>query len=188
LNDSNFIHLLIEGNEKAFSELVITYQNMVYNTVLSMVQNVEEAEDLAQEVFIQVFQSINSFRGDSKLSTWIYRISITKALDLERKKRTLKRLEYFKNTIGIGTREEETISDFNHPGIDLLNKEKSAILFKALKKIPENQRIAFTLIKAEGLSYAEVGEIMKISTGAIESLIQRAKTNLKKILEVYYHQ
>lgn len=188
MNDQNFIHLLKQGNEKAFSDLVKTYQNMVYNTVLSMVQNVEEAEDLAQEVFIQVYQSIQSFRGESKLSTWIYRISLSKALDLERKKKTQKRIDYFKNSIGIGTREEETISDFSHPGIDLLNKEKSAIVFKALKQLPENQRIAFTLIKAEGLTYNEVGEIMNISIGAIEGLMARAKINLKKSLETYYKQ
>lgn len=186
MNDPHFIQLLKEGNEKAFSELIKTYQNRVYNTVLSMVQNSEEAEDIAQEVFIQVFQSIHSFRGDSKLSTWIYRISISKALDAERKKKTQKRIEYFKNTIGIGTREEENIPDFSHPGIDLLNKEKSILVFKALKQLPENQRTAFTLIKAEGLSYSEVGEVMKMSVGAIEGLMQRAKTNLKRSLESYY--
>lgn len=187
MNDPDFIHLLQEGEEKAYIQLVKTYQDRVYNTLLSMIQQEADAEDLAQEVFIQVFQSIGNFRGEAKLSTWIYRICLTKALDLERKKKAKKRIDFFKHAIGIGTREEETITDFNHPGIELMNKEKSSLLFKALKKLPENQRTAFTLIKAEDLSYQEVADIMKTSVGAIEGLMARAKINLKKYLQEYYH-
>ena len=186
MNDTAFIDLLKQRNEQAFTQLVEAYQHLVFNTVLGIVQQTEEAEDVAQEVFVQVYQSIYDFRGESKLSTWIYRIAISKALDCERKKKSKKRVDAFKNMIGIGTKEEDAIADFYHPGIALQQKENAAILFKALKQLPENQRTAFVLIKTEGLSYQEVSDIMQTSVKAIEALMHRAKENLRKILKDYY--
>lgn len=186
LNNPAFIELLKQRNEQAFTQLVQAYQHLVFNTVLGIVQHNEEAEDVSQEVFIQVYQSIYDFRGEAKLSTWIYRIAITKALDWERKKKSKKRIDALKNIIGIGTKEEDTITDFHHSGIALQNKESASILFKALKQIPDNQRIAFVLIKTEGLSYQEVSEVMQTSVKAIEALMHRAKENLRKILQNYY--
>jgi RNA polymerase sigma factor (sigma-70 family) len=78
LSDQDLIELLKQGDEQAFRKLVETWQDLVFNTVLGMVQDFQEAEDLSQEVFIQVYQSIKQFRGDAKLSTWIYRIAVTK--------------------------------------------------------------------------------------------------------------
>ncbi len=186
MNETALIHELKQGNAQAFTQLVEAYQHLVYNTVLSIVQQSEEAEDAAQEVFVQVYQSIKSFRGDSKLSTWLYKIAVTTALECERKKKTKKRISLVKNLIGIGTKEEETISDFHHPGIALDNKEQAAILFKALKQLSENQRIAFTLIKVEGLSYDEVSKVLNVSVKAVESLMHRGKENLRNILRNYY--
>ena len=186
MNEKELIEQLRLGDRKAFTQIVEAYQHMVYNAILNIVQQAEEAEDAAQEVFVQVFQHIGGFRGDSKLSTWIYRIAISKALDCERKKKSKKRLGFIKNLVGLGIREEESVVDFYHPGIALENREKSAILFKALKQLPENQRIAFTLIKADGLSYDEVSKIMQVSIKAVESLMHRGKENLRKILANYY--
>ncbi len=186
MNETALIQELKQGNAQAFTRLVEAYQHLVYHTILNIVQQTEEAEDAAQEVFVQVYQNIKSFRGDSKLSTWLYKIAVSKALDCERKKKTKKRIGFIKNLVGIGTREEETISDFHHPGIALDNKEAAAVLFKALKQLPETQRVAFTLIKADGLSYDEVSTVMNVSVKAVESLMHRAKENLRKILHNYY--
>ncbi|MEO7530498.1 MAG: RNA polymerase sigma factor, partial [Sediminibacterium sp.] len=133
----------------------------------------------------QVHQSVKNFRGEAKLSTWIYRVAVTKALDAERKKKSKKRVANLRSWIGLGGNEEE-VTDFHHPGIELDNKERAAILFKALQKLPENQRIAFTLIKAEGLSYDETADIMHVTVKAVEALMHRAKENLKKQLQQYY--
>ncbi|MEN9684881.1 MAG: hypothetical protein RLZZ28_667 [Bacteroidota bacterium] len=147
----------------------------------------QEAEDIAQEVFIQVYQSVGDFRGDAMLSTWIYRIAITKALDFERKKKAKKRMANLKSWVGLGDKEEEAIH-FHHPGISMENKEQASLVFAAMKKLPESQRTAFVLIKTEGLSYAEAAEIMQTSTKALEALMHRAKENLRKQLQHYYHQ
>ena len=84
MNEQELIQGLREGNETAFKYLVDTYQDRVFNTALGIVQNAEDAEDVAQEVFIQVYRSIHSFKGESKLSTWLYRIATTRSLDLLR--------------------------------------------------------------------------------------------------------
>ena len=77
--------------------------------------------------------------------------------------------------------------DFQHPGVKLDKKEDAAILMGAIKKLPENQRIAFTLHKVEGLSYQEVSDVMQASISSVESLMHRAKTNLRKMLEDHYY-
>ena len=186
MNEQELIALLKERDESAFKQLVLTWQDMVYNTVLGIVQHEEDAEDVSQEVFVQVFQSISSFKSESKLSTWIYRIATTKALDHLRKKKRKKRFAFVQSLFGMQEQEKELPATFNHPGIILDNKEKAAVLFKALEKLPEKQKVAFTLHKVEGLSYQEIGEVMQTTLPAIESLIHRAKGNLKKQLTDYY--
>ena len=186
MNEQELIALLKKRDESAFKQLVLTWQDMVYNTVLGIVQHEEDAEDVSQEVFVQVFQSISSFKSESKLSTWIYRIATTKALDNLRKKKRKKRFAFVQSLFGMQEQEKELPATFNHPGIILDNKEKAAVLFKALEKLPEKQKVAFTLHKVEGLSYQEIGEVMQTTLPAIESLIHRAKGNLKKQLTDYY--
>jgi RNA polymerase sigma-70 factor (ECF subfamily) len=188
LDERLLVNQLKQGDETAFKTIVDTWQDMVYNTALGIVQNAEDAEDIAQEVFVQVYQSINSFKGDSKFSTWLYRITITKSLDHERRKKRKKRFAFVKSLFG---EESEVVihpPDFNHPGIVLDKKEDAAALFAAISELPENQRIAFTLHKVEGLSYQEVSEVMKTTISSVESLMHRARINLKKILEVYYKE
>ncbi len=184
MNDQDFILLLRQGDQQAFKRLVETWQHMVYNTVLSIVQDEQEAEDVSQEVFIQIYQSVHAFRGEARLSTWIYRIALTKALDSERKKKSKKRIANLKSWIGIGEKEEAVVH-FQHPGVLLDRKEQAAMLFKAMQKIPETQRIAFTLIRAEGLNYEETAAIMNLTIKAVEALMHRAKDNLRKQLKHY---
>jgi RNA polymerase sigma factor (sigma-70 family) len=187
LNEQAFILLLQQGDQQAFRQLVEQWQHMVYNTVLGFVQDTAEAEDLAQEVFIQAFQSIQQFRAESKLSTWLYRIAVTKVLDAERKKKAKKRMSHMRVWLGMEEKEQAP-AVFYHPGVQLDNREKAAMLFRALRSLPPNQRAAFVLIKTEGLSYEEVAGIMKLSIKAVEALMHRAKENLRKQLDNYFHQ
>lgn len=159
---------------------------MVYNTAVGFLQNEQDAEDTAQEVFIQVFESISSFKEESKFSTWIYRITVTKSLDHLRKKKRKKRFAFIQSLYG---RNEDSMidpPDFFHPGVKMENKENAAVLFKAMQKLPANQKTAFVLNKIENLSYLEIGEVMNLSASAVDALLQRAKKNLKKSLEEYY--
>jgi RNA polymerase sigma factor (sigma-70 family) len=183
LTEQELIQQLKRGDENAFKYLVDTYQDRVYNTCLGIVQQSADAEDVAQEVFIQVFRSIHQFKGDAKLSTWLYRIATTRSLDLLRSRKSKKRFGFIQRMFGDGNEPLVEVPDFNHPGIALEKKENAARLFKAINRLPENQKVAFVLLKLEGLSYQQVSEVMKTSVAAIESLMHRAKQNLRKILE-----
>lgn len=182
MNEHELIQGLRNGDEPAFKYLVENYQDRVYNTIIGIVQNAEDAEDVAQEVFIQVFKSIHTFKGESKLSTWIYRIATTRALDLLRSRKSKKRFGFLQRLFGEGNEPLHEIPDFNHPGVAMDQKENAAILFRAIGRLPENQKLAFTLHKLEDLSYQEISEVMHTSVAAVESLMHRAKLNLRKIL------
>lgn len=185
MNEQELIQQLRQGNEPAFRWLVENYRNQVFHTVLNILQDTKEAEDAAQETFIQVFESIGSFKEESSLSTWIYRIATRKALDKIRRRKTRQKL----HRILPWWMPEETKSGtdaFHHPGIAAENKEKAAVLFKAIESLPEKQKLAFTLIKVQGMNYEEACEIMQQNIKAVESLISRAKVNLQKQLEDYY--
>jgi len=186
LDERILVEQLKQGNETAFKNIVETWQNMVYNTALGIVQNAEDAEDIAQETFVQVYQSVGSFKGESKFSTWLYRITVAKALDHERRKKRKKRFAFVKSLFGEESQVVVHPPDFHHPGVVMDKKEDAAVLFHAISQLPENQKVAFTLHKVDGLSYQEVSEVMKTSVSSVESLMHRAKTNLKKKLEDYY--
>lgn len=186
VDDRTLVERMKAGDESAFKYMVTTWQAMVYNTSLGIVQKEEDAEDIAQEVFVQVFQSIGSFKGESKFSTWLYRITITKSLDHERKKKRKKRFAFISSIFGEADQDDLQVPDFNHPGVVMDKKEDAAILFRAIATLPENQRIAFTLHKVESLSYQEVCEVMQTSVSSVESLMHRARINLRKKLAEHY--
>lgn len=182
---------LKQGDPDAFRHLVETYQRRVYNTVLAIVRQPEEAEDVAQEVFVQVFESIGRFGGEAKLTAWIYRIATTKALEAYRKRHAQKRFAFF--TSLFTAEDDETGGndrlhpvDFVHPGVKLEQQERAKVLFGAIDRLADQQKIAFTLHHLEGLSYQEIAEVMQVSLSAVESLLHRAKMNLRKRLRTFY--
>ncbi len=170
--------------ESDFRDIVMENQDRVYNTCLGFMKNVEEAQDMAQEVFIHVYQNIAKFKGDSKLSTWIYRITTNKCLEEIRRKSRKKRSAQLSDI------SDETVknqaADFFHPGVALEDQERASILFQAIEELPDQQKVAFTLAKVEQLSYEEISKVMEKSIGSIESLLFRAKKNLQKLLTHYY--
>ena len=185
MNENELIKGLRQKDEDSFRWLVEHYRNRVFGSILNIVQNKVDAEDAAQEVFIQVYESISEFKEESALSTWIYKITVRKAIDKLRRRKTRQRLNQF--FPGLFHDEiKETHSEFHHPGIALENKEQANALFKAISSLPEKQRLAFTLIKVQGMSYDEAGLILRQSIKAMESLISRAKVNLQKRLEKFY--
>ena len=186
MNQPDTIEKLKKGDTTVFGDLVNEWQGMVYNTALSIVQNDEDAEDITQEVFVQLHESLASLRGEAMLSTWLYRVTINKALDHEKKKSRQKRGGFLKSFFI--KYESDEPGHFNHPGLLAENKENAAVLFYALKKLPDSQRIAFILHKIEGRSYGEISLITGNSIMAVESLLARAQSNLRKILKTWYEK
>lgn len=172
------------GNRLATKQLVDTFQVKVYNICFSLVHNIHDAEDITQEVFIEVLQHLHKFRGDSELVTWIYRIAVNRSLNFIRKN---KKLRWWKQV-------DEFLSFTNNENIEPAETvqpaerdEEKLMLYKAIDSLPENQRLAFTLNKIDELPYIEVARIMDVSHAAVESLLHRAKLNLQKSLRKYYN-
>lgn len=186
MDDHELVSLLKQKNQQAFKEIVEKWQDMVFNTSLGIVQNFEDAEDLSQEVFIQVFESISSFKEEAKFSTWLYRITVSKCLDYLRSKKSKKRFAFLKSLYGDDNKTIAAPPDFQHPGVRMENKENAARLFKAMEQLPDTQKVAFVLNKIEGLKYDEVGEVLGLSGSAVDGLLQRAKKNLQNQLKNYY--
>jgi RNA polymerase sigma factor (sigma-70 family) len=167
----------------AFEPIYEQYKNRVYNTVLSYVQQAQDAEEVTQDVFMEVFRSVEQFRGEADVGTWIYRIAVNKSLDFLRHKNRQKRFAFFTNLFRPET--EELVHDppdFEHPGVLLEKKEAAATLFKALDTLPESQKTAFILTQVEDLTYAETANVMTVTVASVEALLHRAKQNLRKKL------
>ncbi|MFY0601439.1 MAG: RNA polymerase sigma factor [Cyclobacteriaceae bacterium] len=172
-------------SEEEFKHIVIKYQDRVYNTCLGFFHNEEDAEDLAQEVFIEVHKSYDTFLAKAQLGTWVYKIAVNKCLEEIRKRKSEKRGG--SETQVELSEQRSGVSDY-HPGISLENKERATVLMRAIDLLPESQRAAFTLSKIEGLSYEEIGKVMDKSISSIESLLHRAKSGLQKLLKSYYEE
>jgi|SRR6218665_2294759 len=152
--------------------------NKVFNLALQYVQNKEDAEEITQDVFVTVHQKRDQFKGDSTIETWIYRITVNKSLDfLKHKKRKRRWIQLLR----FGD-DESDVSDFNHPGIEIENKEALELLFSKINSLNEQQKTVIILSKIETMNHAEIAEIMQVSVKAVESLLARAKENLKKKL------
>lgn len=186
MTDAELIERLIAKDNDAFKQLINDYQSLVYKACFNLLRDQEDAEDIAQEVFIEVFESIEQFKLQSKLSTWLYRISINKSLNHLRKmkrKSLISSIErFFDKSLPLNV-EDKAASDSPY---SIEYQERSKVLQSAINSLPDNQRIAFTMNKYNELSYQEITEIMGLSLASVESLIHRAKLNLQKKLVNYY--
>jgi len=187
MQETELVNKLKNGDEEAFRIIFNENHKKVVNACYRMVNDIETAEDLTQEVFIKVYSSIHQFRGESQLSTWIYRIAITKSLDHLRAQKRKKRMAILKYLSGDEEHqiEIEAPKDLN-PDVIVDNSERMKTLSNAINKLPENQRVAFSLSKYDEMSSKEIAELLSTSVSAVESLIHRAKKNLEKGLYNYY--
>lgn len=168
----------------SLQELYTKYGKLVYNLALQYVQNKEDAEEITQDVFVAIHHSIDGFKEQSKISTWIYRIAINKSLDFIRSKNRKRRFGVFTSIFFLdGNEAYRETSHFNHPGVLMEQKELLQNIYRFINELPPNQKTALILSKLEYKSQQEIAEIMNLSPKAVESLVQRAKTGLEKKLK-----
>ncbi len=189
MTDRELIEGLSVRERTSINYLVNAYQKSVIKTAYYFIGNIEDAEDLSQEIFLEIIKSIDSFRGEASLSTWIYRIAVNRSINIIRKNNRRNIFtsieQFFQITGEPGNNEKKEPSDDHDP---LDEEETRKYLAKAINELSENQRIAFVLNKYEELSYKEISAIMNLSVSAIESLIHRAKTNLQGKLVCHFSQ
>lgn len=175
------------NKQREFESLYQQYKLLVFNVALNYMQNVEEAEEITQDVFVKVYQSLNSFNQKSTFKTWVYRITINQCLDHRKRKNSQKRFFTFGRK-SLDETEYLNASTFEHPGILLENKENAALLFEIINSLTENQKTAFLLSKLDGLNNPEIAEIMQLSISSVESLVFRAKSSLReRLAEKFEH-
>ncbi|MDD4052196.1 MAG: RNA polymerase sigma factor [candidate division Zixibacteria bacterium] len=186
ISDNELLAGLRQRRPDAFRQLVEIQKHNIVNICNRFVHNPEDAEDIAQETFVEVYRSISSFRRTSSLQTWIYRIAVSRSLNFIRNQNRLKRR---------GAKESPEISDevmqipasaSDGPLEVLEQKERQQILDQALDSLPPDQRVAFVLSKCNDMSYQEIAAVLETTVPSIESLVHRAKTNLQKKLHAYY--
>ena len=187
MTDRELIDDILKNNsQRAFEELVNRYQPMVLNTCRGFVNSFSDAEDLAQEVFIEVFESLKGFRSEAKISTWIYRIAVNKSLNQVRKFKRNMMFRSIESYFPSNGDANESLQLYSRDGegadSNIERSENKELLKQAINKLPENQRIAFVLSKYQELSYKEIAEVMSVSLSSVESLLFRAKSNLQKYL------
>lgn len=173
-------------NQFHFEKLYNEYKTLVYNVALNYLQNIEDAEEITQDVFVKIYNSLDNFNQKSSHKTWIYRITINQCLDYLKQRNSQKRFFIFGKK---SQNEQEYLntSTFEHPGILLENQEDAAILFSVFNTLTENQKTAFLLSKLDGLSNPEIAEIMQLSISSVESLIFRAKVALQDKLSLKFN-
>ena len=188
MTDKELIKAIKKNDQQAFKQLVEDNQQLVVNTCNGFLHNIADAEDIAQDVFVEVFLSINTFREDAKLSTWLYRIAVNKSLNHIRDNKKNKNLKSIDDFIASDKNLKRELPDSNtsQPEKIIEEKERSQILQYSINSLAKNQKIAFTLNKYDDLSYKQIAEVMDLSVSSIESLLHRAKKNLQKKLLNYY--
>ena len=175
MSDEQLIKEIISGNHAAFKNLMEKYQLQVFRTAMGFVHTKEDAEEVTQDIFVRVYQSISSFRHDAEFSTWLYRITVNTSLNFLRSNRKNRLLQSLEAIFSLRSEEKTPLEE-------LESAERDRRIRVAIDSLPEKQRMAFILSRYEELPQKKIAAVMNRSEGAVEQLLQRAKENLQKKL------
>ena len=179
--ENEIIRSVLRGNVNDFEKLVTAYEKNVYSLALRMVGDPEDAADMTQETFIKAYRSLSSFRGDSKFSSWLYRIASNVCLDFLRSRSRHPQ-------VSLSTTDEDDRTTFELPDMSrnpeeqLMKKLSMEAVRRGLEQLPEQQRQILVLRELGGLSYAELARILGLEEGTVKSRIFRARKRLCAIL------
>lgn len=181
--DAALIRRCQRGDTEAMDQLIQAYQKHVFNLAYRLSGNYDDAQDIAQEAFIRVFNSITTFRGDANFTTWIYRIVTNVYLD-ERKKQRVREHgsldEYLELEDSSVTRQIEDPSPGPEDAVE--QRERHELVGQAVLQLPENQRVMIALYHFQGRSYEEIAAMMQLPIGTVKSRLNRARLALKEKL------
>ncbi len=173
LTDYDLVQKCLNGEKEYFSEIITRHKNLVYSVVLRMVNNQEDANDLAQEVFIKVYKNLDKYFPDFKFSTWIVKITTNHVIDYRRKKKY--------ETVSMEEVEYKLISQ-SSPEQDCLEKEERLVLNQLLNNLPDIYKVPIVLYHQQGLSYQEIAEAINEPLSKVKNRIFRGRKILKEEL------
>lgn len=178
LDDSELIRLTLEGQSSVFGVLIQRHQDRLYNSMVQVLRNETDAEDVVQDAFVLAFTKLASFKGNSQLFTWLYRIAYNVAVTKMRQR---------KPTLSLDGRPDQIRMDFPDPGPApddrLKQSEQTFELSQALERLSEEHRVILVLREMEELDYDAISEILDLPIGTVRSRLHRARNQLKEILE-----
>jgi len=183
VNEDDLIERIRTDDPRAFKDLFDSNVSLVYNVCLRMLGNRQDAEDVTQEVFLEVYKSLKRFRFESKLSTWLYRIAVNRSLNHLRTKKLNRwiSLDFSASEVGAPNYDFPSASEDNPDGV-MEKKDTERIVQQAIGKLPERQRTALLLHRYEELPYQEIAKIMNVTVASVESLLHRARQTLARRL------
>lgn len=177
-DDADLIHAARQGNSAAFGQLVLKYQDRLFNAVAYVAGNRQEAEDVVQEAFVQAFVKLRSFGGDSQFFTWLYRIAFNSAVSRRRKKREVASVDVAREVKG-----DEPLDASEGAGERVLREERAACIRAALASLSEEHRAILVLREMEGHDYDAIAEILDLPVGTVRSRLHRARLQMRELLE-----
>lgn len=170
------------GDQNAFALLVTAYESNVYNLALQMTGNREDAQDMTQEAFLKAYRSLPSFRGDSRFSSWLYRIVSNVCLDYRRRQVRRPSASMSLEDSEGDTIQMDVADESQSPEKVLEQKMTREAVRRGLAQLPEDQREILLLREIQGLSYEEIGEVLQVEPGTVKSRIFRARKKLCELL------
>ena len=177
INDDHIIKQIMEGDTKAFAILVDRYKDLVFALAIRMLKHREEAEEVSQDTFIKVFKSLDSFKGDSKFSTWIYRVAYNSCLDRIKKNKK----EYL--NVAIDDYTEHRIKSIDNALDALISDERKEVIKECLDLLPPDDSALLTLYYFEDLSLDEIAKIVNLTSNNVKVKLFRSRKKLTSILK-----
>jgi RNA polymerase sigma-70 factor (ECF subfamily) len=178
-DDQILIDAIENGDTKAYAQLVNRYKDLVYTLAIRMLKHKEEAEEVSQDTFIKVFKSLGKFKGDSKFSTWIYKVTYNTCLD------RIKKNKKHYNDVAIDEFTFNKLDSIDNALDNIIKEEKSVLIKKCINKLPEDSSALLTLFYFEELSLEEISKIINIEANTVKVKLFRARKKLAVILEQY---
>jgi len=187
VGDAALVERYLQGDSAALERLVVKYQNRIYNVVLKICADPDDAAELTQETFVKVIQNLHKFEGRSGFYTWAFRIAVNLTLNYCQRnaKLTVRSLEQQQYDSQERQVLKDYLSDDSSPdaAVVVQRKELYEIAAKALMRLDEAQRAVVILRDIEGMSYARIAEVLNIELGTVRSRLSRARSKLREVLE-----
>ncbi|HEY5686728.1 MAG TPA: sigma-70 family RNA polymerase sigma factor [Yeosuana sp.] len=175
-DDIHYINLIIEGNSNAFNILVDRYKDLVFSLALKMVKNREEAEEVAQDTFIKVFKSLSQFKGDSKFSTWIYKVTYNTCLD------RLKKTKREQQVVSIDDFNTNQIKSIDNALDKMEDEEREKAIQDCINLLPSDDAFLLTLFYFEEQSLEEIAKVIGLTANNVKVKLFRSRKKLTTIL------
>ena len=194
IDDAVLVQQCRTGDSAAMERLILKYQHRIYNTILKICANTDDAAELTQDTFVKVIENIARFQGRSSFYTWIFRIAVNLTLNHCRRKTKLQIRSLEAETVEISESRRKLLKDYlsdekaQDPEEVAQNRELGQIALEALNRLSEEQRAVLVLRDIEGMNYARIAVVLNVQLGTVRSRLSRARGSLKQIMEAFVNE